>query len=555
MSIRFPDLLTMLESNVQRFESREIYRFLGRGDEQTDSLTYATLFQKCTAIAGNLQACTKSGDRVLIAFHPGLDLIVSMLGTMIAGRVPVILPPAVEKNLPRLITIVGNAEPAAVICADTLHDSLHKALSSIPGTPQFHPFNKISIPDHPWTHPGDLSGRAGLLQYTSGSTAAPRGVVLTHANLIHNLTQIQQKMATTSDDVVVLWLPPYHDMGLIGGILQTLFVGIPTHLMPPVYFVQKPIRWLRAIHKYRATITGGPNFALRLCMDHVTDEELQSLSLDSLRLFFVGAERIRPATLSSFGQRFRQAGFSDRTFYPCYGLAESTLICTGGVAGTGARFHIHPDSGTSHVSCGTSIENQHLQIVDPETGRPCGEDQIGEILIDSPSVTSGYLGNPVENELLFTNPSGHEGTSRRMLRTGDMGYLHANELYVTGRKKEVLIIRGRTFYPDELEEVVEAADSRINTNGVACFPVEGESTETLVVICEIRRSQIGTFCRDEISNRVTAALSRVYGVSPSYIGFLPERGLPRTTSGKIMRRQLKDRYLERSLIEFSESSS
>ncbi|MFO1043250.1 MAG: fatty acyl-AMP ligase [Planctomycetaceae bacterium] len=555
MRTQFPDLLTMLESNVQRFESREIYRFMARGEEQTDSLTYATLFICCCAIAGNLQACTQPGDRVLIAFHPGLELIVSLLGTIIAGRVPVILPPAVEKNLPRLVAIVANAEPAGVICADALHSSLSNAFSSIAGAPHFHPFQRISTPQHSWKHPGNLSEKPAILQYTSGSTAAPRGVTLTHANLMHNLTQIQQKMATTPDDLVVLWLPPYHDMGLIGGILQTLFVGIPTYLMPPVFFVQKPIRWLRAIHKYRATITGGPNFALRLCMDHITDEELQSLSLDSLRLLFVGAERIRPATLKGFGQRFQQAGFSERAFYPCYGLAESTLISTGGVAGTGAKFHVHPDSGTTQVSCGTSIEDQCLQIVDPDTGEVCEENEVGEILIDSPSVTSGYLKNAAENELLFVNRSMDDGPSRRMMRTGDMGYLHDNELYVTGRKKEVLIIRGRTFYPDELEEVIEAADSRITTNGVACFPVDGESTESLVVICEIRRSQVTAFSREEVSNRVMAALTRVHGISPSYIGYLPERGLPRTTSGKIMRRQLKDRYLERSLVELVESSS
>lgn len=546
------DMIGVLEANVVKHADRVLFRFLGRGEEVTDSLTYAELYTRALRLAGSVQERTPAGARVLLVFHPGLELAVAFAAVILAGRIPLTTTSLIHKDLPRLQAITASAEPSLMVCGDALATSLAPAVAAIGAAYPVETYGQLMETGGDWSHPGIRPDDIAFLQYTSGSTSSPKGVVVTHAGLLHNLQQIQSKFGNSADDVSISWLPPYHDMGLIGGILEPLFVPVPTVFMPPLYFIQKPLRWLKAIERYQGTATGGPNFALQMCVDRIPPAEAEQLSLRSLRLLFSGAERIRPSTLEAFEKRFRPSGLPDRVIYPCYGLAESTLISTGGVWGTGYTVNHHPGLGTSHVSCGTSIKDQALLIADPTSGELLEEGQVGEILIGSPSVTPGYYRDANADAELFRIITYVTGASLRMLRTGDLGYLHQGELFVTGRCKEVLIIRGRTHYPQDLEEAVELLDDRINPGGVACFAVEEVSTEGLVVYCEIRRSRRKDFVRSELSTAITAMLGRLHGLVPQYIGFLDERTLPRTTSGKLMRLKLREDHLSGSIEEARE---
>jgi acyl-CoA synthetase (AMP-forming)/AMP-acid ligase II len=549
------DFISVIEINAARYADVPMFRLLARGEDVTDTLTYGDLHERALRAAGAVQEATPPDARVLLAFQPGLELAVAFVGVMLAGRVPVAVTPLLFRDPARLRAISANAGPALLLCGDGLLDGVRSALEGIGAGYRAESLSGILQGTWDWRHPGRRSESVAFLQYTSGSTASPKGVVVTHANLLHNLRQIEAKFGLTSSDVSVSWLPPYHDMGLIGGILEPLYVGLQTILMPPQYFIQKPLRWLRAAERFGGTATGGPNFALQMCVDSIGAEEAERLSLRSLRLLFTGSERIRPATLEAFEQRFRASGLRKEVFYPCYGLAESTLISTGGVAGKGYRLHYHSGLRSSYVSCGTSIASQELRVVRPGTGELCGEEEVGEILIGSPSVTGGYYGDKVRDAELFHSEVGADGSPRRLLRTGDLGFLQDGELFVTGRLKEVLIIRGKTHYPQDLEEAVEALDDRINRGGVACFAVENESTEGLVVYCELRRRRRKEFVRAELAAAVAAMLGRLHGLAPLHVGFLDERALPRTTSGKLMRLKLREEHLAGTLVEAAETLS
>ena len=547
------DFISVIGINAARYADVPVFRLLARGEEVTDTLTYGELHERALRVAGAVQAATPLDARVLLVFQPGLELAVAFVGVMLAGRVPVAVTPLLCRDRARLRAISANAGPSLLLCGEGLQDGVRTALEGIEAGYRAESLSGILEGSWDWRHPGGRSEAVAFLQYTSGSTASPKGVVVTHANLLHNLRQIEAKFGVTSSDVSVSWLPPYHDMGLIGGILEPLYVGLPTILMPPQYFIQKPLRWLRAVERFGGTATGGPNFALQMCVDSIGAEEAERLSLHTLRLMFTGSERIRPATLEAFEERFWVSGLRKEVFYPCYGLAESTLISTGGVAGRGYRLYYHSGLRASHVSCGTSIAQQELQIVRPGTGELCGEEEVGEILIGSPSVTPGYYGDKAEDAELFQSVAGADGSACRLLRTGDLGFLQDGELFVTGRLKEVLIIRGKTHYPQDLEEAVEALDERINRGGVICFAVENASTEGLVVYCELRRRRRKEFVRSELTAAITAMLGRLHGLAPLHVGFLDERALPRTTSGKLRRLKLREDHLAGTLVEAAET--
>jgi acyl-CoA synthetase (AMP-forming)/AMP-acid ligase II/acyl carrier protein len=416
-----------------------------------------------------------------------------------------------------------------------------------------------------WNAPDVEETDLAFLQYTSGSTSDPKGVMVSHRNLLSNLSAIRQAFGigdVESDHLSqtgVFWLPAYHDMGLIGGILTPLYVGGRSVLMSPTSFLQRPIRWLRAIDQYQATISGAPNFAYQLCVSRTTAEERAGLDLSLWRLAFCGAEPIRAETIASFTETFAPFGFQPESLYPCYGLAESTLLATGpgfGEKPTVTKFNRHaiavhrvelangkpPEQVQQLVGCGPAVLDQELVVVDTETGVPVGESHIGEILLQGPSVTQGYWNRPeLTKEVFGRRVNGREGL---FLQTGDLGFVLNGELFVTGRAKDVIIIRGRNHYPQDIEQTVEAVHPAILPGAAFGVPVEGD--ERLVVVHQVDRQARGEDWKKVIA-KVRSAIVTHHELDPYAIVLIRQISLPITSSGKVQRNLCREQYLNGQL--------
>ena len=424
-----------------------------------------------------------------------------------------------------------------------------------------------------WRPPSLQPTTIAYLQYTSGSTSAPKGVMVTHGNLLHNCRTIGEIAGTASKHVIVSWLPFFHDMGLIGGLFVSLFLGCPLIFMPPEVFVMKPICWLRAISHYGATLSPAPNFAFDLCVKRTTSEDRDGLDLSRVgAVAFNGSERIDPGSLRRFTDAFARCGFRPETFYPCYGLAESTLLVTGGKvaeppvvkrfgqcelnSGT-ARL---ADEGVELVGCGKSPAGQQLLIVDPTTGKRCPTSRLGEVWVSSPSVAAGYWNNPETTALKF---QAHEVETLAgpFLRTGDLGFTLEGELFLTGRLKDLIIIGGRNIYPEDIEATVEQFHPLIIPQGAVAFAFDDGPVERLVVVVEIDRlRQYDQSALDgprpsyadirlDLCRNLSDAIARKHDVPVHKVVLVKRRTLPKTPSGKKMRSACRQAYIERRLQE------
>ena len=413
-----------------------------------------------------------------------------------------------------------------------------------------------------WDRPEINGNDIAFLQYTSGSTTTPKGVMVSHQNLIHNLNFIQESFGQTSESRTVIWLPPYHDMGLIGGILQPLFTGNPVTLIPHLMFLQRPIRWLEAITRFKATTSGGPNFAYELCLRKIKPEQRELLDLSSWKVAFNGAEPINPKTLEQFSEIFAPCGFRRESFLTCYGLAESTLLVAGGPndrlpvvkAFQKSALEVNriisdfENTGDAKVlvGCGRNFGGQLIRIVDPETGGLSSPDQIGEIWVSGPSVAKGYWNKPVETETAFRAYC--EGTDEGpFLRTGDLGFLYEGELFVSGRLKNLIIIDGKNHFAHDIERTVQKAHPSICPVGCAVFSIEIEGTDKVIVIAEVRLKLVES--QAEIKKSIRKVVSEQHEVPIYEIKLIPPGTIPRTTSGKIRHFLCKKDYLSGTLKE------
>ena len=402
-----------------------------------------------------------------------------------------------------------------------------------------------------------------LLQYTSGSTATPKGVMVTHGNLLHNESMIQRAFRQTSDSIIVGWLPLYHDMGLIGTVLQPLFTGSRCVLMSHVAFLQRPVRWLAAISRYHATTSGAPDFGYDLCTRKITAEERASLDLSSWTTAFNGSEPVRADTLERFSETFRSCGFRASAFYPCYGLAEATLFVSGSLeprvpyVKTFAAQALEQNRVTEIVaddsdarqlvSCGSTAADQQVIIVNPESQNVCGPNEVGEIWVAGESVTAGYWKRPEESEEIFgARPAGADGS---FLRTGDLGFIHEAELFITGRLKDLIIIRGRNLYPHDIERTVQESHPKLRSAVGAAFSI-ADGEERLVVVHEAERSAKYNYA--EILSAIREAVVEEYEVQLYAVVIVKTGGVPRTSSGKIQRRACRELFLSNRLDVLSE---
>lgn len=506
------------------------------GDASTSALTYDELDRTARRIAVSLADRAVAGQPVLLLHPPGLDYVAAFLGCLYAGAVAVpAYPPEAarwHRTLPRLQALVADCGATVALTTAAVVDAGPAGSGSGPTGPELARLTWLAtdrlpegVAEDGWQPPASDPDAAALLQYTSGSTGAPRGVVLSHANLLHNAGLVQAGFGTTPETVGVSWLPPYHDMGLIGGILQPLYTGFPVVLMSPLTFLRRPLAWLETVVRAGATMTGGPNFAFDLCVRRTTAEQRAALDLTRWTVAFCGAEPVRAATLDRFAEAFAPAGFRRDAFYPCYGLAEATLIVTGGQP---PRF-----TGEGRVGVGRPLGDQRLVIADPATGRPCPAGTEGEIWLAGPSVARGYWGRPDQTAATFQARLTGD-PDRRYLRTGDLGYLDpAGELVVTGRIKDLIVVRGRNLHPADLEHAAQQRASGLRPGGTAAFPVLRDGVEQIGLACELAPAAEGDPAA--VVPAVRQAVTEAADAAPAVVVLLRPGQLPKTSSGKIQR--------------------
>lgn len=529
------------------------------------ALTHGDVARSAHAVAGALRAGgLRQGDRALLLLPEGGDFIPAFLGCLRAGVVAVpAYPPVPVQSRQRVATlrsIAADCEPAAAISfvpPKTL-GTVREAVPELANAWWTSVPELLATEDPGETLPAPSPDDIAFLQYTSGSTALPKGVVVPHRALAHNEEMIREAFRHTEGVTVVGWLPLFHDMGLIGNVLQPLWLGGHSVLMPPMTFIKRPGRWLRAISEFRATTSGAPNFAYDLCLRKVTDDELAGVDLSCWTLAYNGAEPVRASTLDSFAKRFAPWGFSATASYPCYGLAEGTLLVTGGEvterpstvtldeerlrAGQAVR----STAGRSLVSSGSPRLDRTVTIVDAETRIPVPSGTVGEIWLGGPGLPTGYWGNPRATEEIFT--AGAADGTGPYLRTGDLGFLLDGELYVTGRAKDLIIVGGRNHYPHDLESTAERAHPALRTGCVVAFGVETGEAEQVVLIAGAGQGATGTGeaaagKRAEIVHAVRSAVSATHGIAVDDVVLVAPNAVPKTSSGKLQRGRCRAAYL------------
>ena len=533
------------------------YLFLRDNDPEKDLdlLSYAQLDQKARTIASALQATGEPGQRVLLLHQPGLHFVTAFYGCLYAGAIAVTTYPVhrgrLKQALPKICSLLKDSECSTVLTTEEMAADFAAAWKEVidERCPRVIASDILSSSNaEKWHAPTVGRDSVAFLQYTSGSTSSPRGVAVTHGNMLHNSELIARGFESDSRSMGISWLPPYHDMGLIGGVVKPLFVGFPVVILSPYTFLQQPFRWLQTITKVRATVTGGPNFAYDLCVRKVTPEQRSRLDLSSWKIAFNGAEPIHPETMERFSALFSSCGFNPKAFYPCYGLAESTLYVTGGKALAGPKYiHVNrseleqgkavvakPNGDVKMlVGCGHAAAEQKVVIVDPQTRRKCPDGSVGEVWVSGPSVAAGYWNRPQESAKVFCARLADDGKGP-FLRTGDLGFLQKGELFVTGRIKDLIIINGRNLYPQDVEVTAQASHPALQPFGGAAFCVEHENQERLVIAQEVQRE----FLRADSAEMMAAirqAIVRDYDVQAYAVALLKPGQVPRTSSGKVRR--------------------
>lgn len=564
-----PTLVDLVRHRAQYQPNEVAFIWLVDGENEQIVLTYKELDRQARGIAAWLQSHGLTGERALLLYPPGLEFVAAFIGCLYAGVVAVpVYPPRRNRSLTRIQAIADDAEAKVALTTDIVLRRVDPLIDETPHLKDLTWLATCHVPegmDDRWQMPQISSQTLAFLQYTSGSTGTPKGVVLNHGNLMHNSALIAHAFEHTRSGSGVFWLPSYHDMGLIGGILQPLYVARPNVLMSPMAFLQKPYRWLSAISRFRGTTSGGPNFAYDLCIRKVTPEQRATLDLSSWQVAFNGAEPVRAETIERFSETFAPCGFRREAFYPCYGMAEATLIVSGGYvknppvirwfdSGALAQHKVVQSSPEQEnarpiVGCGGVLPDEKIVIADPETLSECREGAVGEIWVSGPSVAQGYWGQPEASEATFQARLKDSGDGP-FHRTGDLGFLQDGELYVTGRIKDLIIFHGVNIYPQDVEKTVEASHPYLVSNSGGAFVVDQDGEERLIVVHELeRRKHEGL---EEVVDAIRRAVSAEHELPLDAVVLVQAGSIPKTSSGKIQRHACRQAYLDGSLAVVSQ---
>jgi amino acid adenylation domain-containing protein len=556
--IRPNELATLVDALSRHAGERpeeRAFTFLRDGEEAEATITFGELDRRARGLAGWLAAESAPGDRALLVYPPGLGFVEALFGCLYSGLVAVPCPlPRTQRDLPRVQAIAADCGAALALTTVAALPKCNQLVG-----PGFAPFRWLATDGAELGGAGELVAAApedlALLQYTSGSTARPKGVMVRHRNLLANVAAIAYTAQTGVETVAVSWLPHFHDMGLIGLILHAVFAGFHGVLMAPTAFLKRPSRWLRAISGYAATYSGGPDFGFDLCVRQVSTGDVKGLDLRSWQAAFSGAEPVRQATLERFAAKFASCGFRRSAFVACYGLAEATLLVAAGELGGGAparrfsarglevgRLETVPadDPGRELVGCGKAAPGVEVAIVDPETGAPRAAGEIGEIWTSGPGVAAGYWNLPAESDASFrARLTG--GAGGEWLRTGDLGFLSGGELFVTGRLKDLIILAGRNLSPQDLELSAERSHPELVPHGGAAFAVESGERERVILVQEVARG--ASTPPAELIQAIRRQVAEDHDVSLDAVVLLHQGRIPRTTSGKIQRAECRRQVL------------
>ncbi len=578
-------MVDVLQRQAEAAPDAQAFLFLPDGEAEGPRLTYAKLDGHSRALGSVLRDKADPGDRALLLYEPGLDFIPALFGCWCAGVVPV---PAyvprrerTARNWETINSIAADCRPRLILTTAELAARLPREfISPAPGVRvEWIATDQMDGSQAGRGHePGIETDSPALLQYTSGSTAAPKGVMVTHANLLHNESLIHLAMHHPGPSRGVCWLPLYHDMGLVGFVLQTVYRGGQTILLPPAVLVQRPIRWLQAISRYRAHISGGPNFAYDLCVQRIAAEQKATLDLSAWNIAFVGAEPVSAATLEQFAAAFEPCGFRAEAWYPCYGLAEATLFVTGGASSDspggvsravtspivlsvradeleqGRVVPAEPAASNSRrlVGCGRAWPGTEVAIVEPQERTRCPNGTVGEIWVQSPSVARGYWNRAEETDSTFRAKL-HPAGAGEFLRTGDLGFLHNGELFVTGRLKDLLVFHGRNHYPQDIEATVQAVHSALREGGGAAFESGSDGQPCLIVVQELDRRLGRGLDLSALAGDIRQAVAARHELRVDDVLFLEPGTLPRTSSSKVRRHACRLGYERNTLCRWTES--
>ena len=564
----FNNLIDVLRYRAQNQANQRLYTLLPDGENEEVNLTYKDLDQQAQAIALLLRQHIHIGERVLLLYPTCVEYITAFFGCLFAGVVPVpAFPPRLNRIDQRIQTIAVDARASLALTTPLIMNQMERRLEKMPSLANVRwlsthypvPIDEIGS----WQEAVPASQSLAFIQYTSGSTANPKGVMVSHANLIRNLKTIQQayKINYNGDDTGVTWAPLYHDSGLIMSILMALYAGAPLAILSPTAFAQRPVRWLNAISNYKGTISGGPNFAYQWCVDKITPEDKESLDLSSWKVAFCGAEPIREDTVNRFIETFAPHGFDPEAFTPIYGLAEATLMVSG--QDKGRRYSVyhlqrtaleqdlvievdkHDATARKFVGCGQIPPDFQVAIVNPTTLARCPENTIGEIWVSNSSVALGYWDRPDETRTTFQAYLAGTGEGP-FLRTGDLGFIMNREVVITGRLKDLIILNGRNFYAEDIELTIKNVHPSLQPDGGAAFSIDGGGQEQLVIVQEIKR-EYRHIDPNEITRAIRKALAEYHELAVYDVVLVKYRSIPRTTSNKIQRRACKINYLANSL--------
>jgi acetylornithine/succinyldiaminopimelate/putrescine aminotransferase/acyl-CoA synthetase (AMP-forming)/AMP-acid ligase II/predicted amino acid dehydrogenase/acyl carrier protein len=554
-----PSLLHLLRSRAVDNHGDRAYTFVSGGTE-ADSLTFSQLEERARAIGARLQQLGAKGERALLLYPQGTDYITAFYGCLAAGTVAVPgYPPRMNRNLSRFESIVADARPKVALTTESVYRQISERFDENPAWKRIEWLVTSDVQNEEaagWVDPNVGRDTLAFLQYTSASTSAPKGVMVTHGNILHNQALMRIGVRHTDETIIVSWLPLFHDMGLIGVVLASLYNASPCYLLAAVDFLKKPRLWLEAITRYRATFSGGPDFAYQLCVDSIPVEERAGLDLSSWDMAFNGSEPVRAETMRNFKKGFAACGFRPQAMFAAYGLAEHTLFVSATDAGPQpfSRMSLeqrHPrqansESSAEVVSCGAGLLDTKIAIADPDTGRRCGEGEIGEIWLSSPSVAQGYWNQPKVTEEMFR---AHltDDPQTPYFRTGDLGFFHAGELFVTGRIKDLIIIHGRNLIPVDLEQTVERCDAAVRPAFVAAVSVDVAGAERLVIVAEVRREARHDLDTATLIERIRGAVSAEHAVQVSAVTLLKPGSLPKTSSGKTQRALAKQGFASGTL--------
>ncbi len=562
----FSNLIEILSLRAQSDSPDLGYTFLDDGEEEKEHYSFKNLDQRARTIGAFLQDSGVGGKQVLLLYQPSLEFIAAFFGCLYAGAVAVpAYPPRPNRHSTRIQEIIKDAEIQIALTSSSLLPKLQSKNFLGSNFKELHFFATDTMSDEQslnWKMPLVSEESLVFIQYTSGSTGVPKGVMVSHGNLIHNQRMIQHAVEHTEKTVAVGWVPLFHDLGLVGNVLQPLWLGGRCILMAPTAFLQKPIRWLQAISRYRGTTSGGPNFAYDLCVEKISPEQRTHLDLTSWNVAFMGAEPIRETTIKRFSQAFESCGFHREACYPCYGLAEASLFVSGGSIHAAPIIkniseslpgdqQVSPSSEVpltvgSFVGCGHGGLDQKILIVDPESLSRCPPNEIGEIWVSGPNVAKGYWNRPEETIETFQARLKEIGEGP-YLRTGDLGFVQDHELFVTGRLKDLIIIRGQNHYPHDIEMTVEKSHESLRSGCGAAFSIEKDGEERLVITHEIEQRFLRTCEVEEVVPAIRQTIAEKHDLQVYAVCLLKTASIPKTSSGKIQRYACQQGYLDGSL--------